>query len=146
MLRRRRPVVRGSIVVVEVDAEGEEEGEDVSAGFDGEDVMRSRSILLQHFPPSAREIKSTNPHRTHRITPQTPALLLLPPYRLLPLFPNQSARKYPTVIYVSVIAGATPTKANVNSWDLSSLSMPDNAWFMSTYQTNIEISRYSNKV
>jgi hypothetical protein len=46
--------------------------------------------------------------------------------------PAKSPRKYPPAMYTREQAGATPTKANVSSWDFSSLSIPASAWSTST--------------
>jgi hypothetical protein len=68
----------------------------------------------------------------YRMVDHTPPILRFPPYFPTPQLPLKSAANDPPTRYTIANAGATPTKANVNSCDLSSLSMPANAWSMST--------------
>jgi hypothetical protein len=68
----------------------------------------------------------------YRIADHTVPLLRFPPYFPIPRLPLKSAASAPPARYTITNAGATPTNANVNSCDLSSLSIPANAWSMST--------------
>ena len=75
-------------------------------------VMRRRSIRRMASHAAVRR----------RVPPKCPYLDA----------PAKSPRKYPPATYTKERAGATPTKANVSSWDLSSLSIPASAWSTST--------------